>query len=289
MVWKGNFVLALVAVAVVASAQNAAPRAWQQRLHTEVPVPVPVVPLESVNPFSTHVDSPPQLIAGAAPRKLPVSGEATIAAYVDAKGECLGAVPLDLPYPGLTSALVEEFRATRFEPARGGSTAQPSWTVVEITIGGKVKESVVVDQGLDLPDPSIPPEPNVPPPVSPSGNLVNLPFTPLGELTSVASPRRLKVKAPSRDADVLVRALVHVTAEGRGDRFVPLDLDSGFNAWFSTFVSSWRFEPALRNGQPVDCWVVYSARASMKVSTLVSTAFRTLPDRTYSPDVASSQ
>jgi hypothetical protein len=80
-----------------------------------------------------------------------------------------------------------------------------------------------------------------------------------------------------------------VTAEGRGDRFVPLDLDSGFNTWFSTFVSSWRFEPALWEGQPVECWVVYSARASVKVSTLVSTEFRTLPDRTYNPDVASSQ
>jgi hypothetical protein len=273
----------LVLAAAVAGAQETAPRAWQQRLHTEIPVPVPLVPLESVNPFSTAVDTPPRLTAGEAPRKVPVSGRAIVAAYVDAKGQCLGAVPLELPFPGLTSGLVEELSATRFDPARSGTAAQPSWTVVEITIGGKVKESTVTDQNLELPDPSSPPKPNVPPPVSPSGNLVNLPYSSPAELTAVAIPRRLKVKVPSRETDILVRALVHVTVDGLPDRFVPLDLDPGFHAWFSTFLKSWRLEPAMRDGAPVDCWAIYSARATMRVSSLASTTFRAATDYSYSP------
>lgn len=289
MIGRSGVVLTLMLTAAVANAQEAAPRAWQQRLHTEIPVPVPLVPLESVNPFSIPVDSPPRLIAGEAPRKVPVSGRAVAAAYVDAKGECLGSVPLELPFPGLTSALVEELSATRFEPARSGTANLPSWTVVEISIEGKVKESTVTDQNLELPDPSSPPQPNVPPPVSPSGNLINLPFSSPDELTAVANPRRLRIKVPSREADVLVRALVHVTADGLLDRFVPLDLDPGFTAWLSTFLRSWRLEPAMRDGKPVDCWVVYNARATLKVSSLESTAFRAATDRSYSPSELPSQ
>lgn len=281
-------VLTFLMTAVVAQAQEAAPRAWQQRLQVEIPVPVPMVALESVNPFSSPLDSPPQFIAGSAPRKVPVAGQATVAAYIDSKGECLGAVPLELPFPGLTTTIVEEFCTGKFDPARTGNTAQPSWTVMEIHVSGKVKESGVTDQSLELPDPSTPPVPNVPPPVSPSGHLLNLPFSPSDELTSVANPRRIRLKVPSRDADVLVRALVHVTPEGRSDRFVPLDLAPGFNSWFSSFLSTWRMEPAMRDGEAVDCWVVYNARANMKVSALESDSFRASTERSYNPDLATN-
>ncbi len=45
------------------------------------------------------------------------------------RGECLGAVPLDLPFPGLTSVIVEELTGKRFDPALVGATAAPSWVV----------------------------------------------------------------------------------------------------------------------------------------------------------------
>jgi hypothetical protein len=287
MIRRYVIALTMLMTAAGTGAQEAAPRAWQQRLHAEIPVPVPVVALESVNPFSTSVDIPPIMISSTAPRKVPVAGEATVAAYVDSKGGCLGAVPLELPFPGLTTAIVDEFRETRFDPARTGNSAQPSWTVVEIVVAGKVKESVVTDQSLELPDPAIPPTPSVPPPVAPSGNLVNLPFSPPEALSSVATPRRMRLKAPSREADVLVKALVHVTPEGRTDRFVPLDLAPGFDAWLSSYLNTWRMEPAVRDGQPVGCWVVYNARASMKVSSLESTSFRVSTEKTYNPDLES--
>jgi hypothetical protein len=279
--------LALLAVSV--SAQEVASRAWQQRLHAEIPVPVPMVTLDPSNPFATPVDSPPQLLGGTAPRKLAVSGRATVAAYVDTKGECLGAVPIDLPFPGLTSVLVNELRDARFEPARSGSTPQPSWAVIAITMTGKVKESEVVDQAFELPDPSYPEELKHPPRMSPSGNLAKLPATPSGQLSAPATPRRLNIKVPGRDADIVLEALVHITAEGRCDRFVPLDVDPGFHGWLSAYLATWRVEPAMRHGSAVDSWVVYTARAQMKLSGLESSAFRTAADQSYDPGGTNSQ
>lgn len=281
--------LALVVAAAAASAQDTAPRAWQQRLRTEIPLPVPVVPVESVNPFASPLESLPKVVVSEAPRKVDVAGQALAAAYVDAKGDCLGAVPLVLPFPGLTTALVDEFQATRFEPAHIGTTAQPSWTVVKITVEGRVKESIVSDETLEAPDQASPSTPVSPPPVAPSGNLVNLPFTPTADLTAVASPRRFKLKVPARPTDILVRALVHVTPEGRCDRFVPLDLSPGFDAWLSSYLNSWHLEPATHNGEPIACWVVYNARAEIKLSALESTSFESTTEHTYSPDPLPAQ
>jgi hypothetical protein len=274
----------LVTAVTTASAQDGSSRAWQQRLQVEIPLPVPTIALESANPFASVVDGPPRLLMSTAPRKLEVSGRAVVAAYVDAKGDCLGAVPIELPFPGLTSVLVEEFTRNRFEPARGGAVAKPSWSVIQIVVNGKVKESEVVDSGLELPDPGAPPEASAPARVAPSGNLMNLPATAAEELTSLASPRRLKVKVPGRDSEFRLRALVHITADGRCDRFVPLELDAGFERWLSAYLASWRAEPATRDGLPVDAWAVYQARVQVKLSGLESTTFRVLTDRTYEPN-----
>jgi hypothetical protein len=284
-----GILLAFALLAASVSAQEVASRAWQQRLHAEIPVPVPMVTLDPANPFATPVDSPPQLLGGTAPRKLTVSGRATVAAYVDTKGECRGVVPIDLPFPGLTSVLVNELREARFEPARSGSAPKPSWAVIAITMTGKVKESVVVDQAFELPDPSYPEEPKHPPRMSPSGNLANLPATPSDQLSAPATPRRLNIKVPGRDADVVLEALVHITAEGRCDQFVPLDVDPGFHGWLSAYLATWRVEPAMRHGSAVDCWVVYTARAQMKLSQLESSAFRAANDQSYDPGGSTPQ
>jgi hypothetical protein len=274
----------LVLVPATAFTQDVGSRGWQQRLQAEVPLPVPSVALDATNPFAASLDSAPELVGSVAPHKISVTGIATAAAYVDSRGECLGAVPLELPFPGLTSALVEELSTARFEPARSGSTAKPAWTIIAITITGKVKQSTVLDQSFELPDPSQPPEPTVPPPVAPSGNLLNLPATPIAELTAPATARRLRVKVTGRETDVAIEALVHITADGRCDRFVALDLPAGLEEWLSAYLASWRLQPALVDGQPADAWVVYSARVRIELSSLESTTFRTVDDATYDPN-----
>ncbi|HPA82777.1 MAG TPA: hypothetical protein PLS95_18285, partial [Thermoanaerobaculales bacterium] len=166
---------------------------------------------------------------------------------------------------------------------RAGSAAAPSWAVVEVVMEGRVKESDPAPPLLELPDPAQPPTPDPAPRVSPPGNLVRLPAVPAAELTTLAAPRRIKVSAPGGDAQVAVSALVHVTAAGRCDRFVALELPGGLDQWLSAYLATWQLEPARRGGAAVDAWVLYSGRVLLALSGLESTAARTLADRTYDP------
>jgi hypothetical protein len=195
-------------------AQDAGSRAWQQRLRVEVPLPIPLVELEAANPFAVELDEPPQMGSFVPPKKLQVRGRARMAAYVDANGECPGAVPLEVPFPGLTTALVTEIQGARYEAARLGSRSEASWAVIEINLETRVKESSILSHQLDLPDATLPPEPSSPPRIAPSGRLLNLPAADPSALSSPASPKRVRVRVPGREIDVPMRALVHLTAEG---------------------------------------------------------------------------
>ncbi len=281
-----RIIIIVVAVSLAASgatAQSASSRAWQQRLEVEIPLPIPMVELESINPFTANVDEPAVVLGSTAPRKVDVRGIATVAAFVDAKGECLGAVPLKLPMPGLTSSLVQELTGSRFDAATAGNSSRPSWVVIEIVMEGRVKEATVVDQVLEMPDPEVPPVPSKPVAMTPPGNLRNLKATPHDQLTTLATPRRIRVKAAGREDEIHLRALVHITEEGRCDRFVPLDLFDGLNPWVSAYLATWRVQPATVDGAATATWLVYSARVRMKLSGLDSTTFRVIRDREYSP------
>jgi hypothetical protein len=277
-------VAAFVLVATTAAAQSASSRAWQQRMDVEIPLPVPLVELDAVNPFATAVDETPRVTQSIAPRKVDMRGVATVAAFVDAKGVCLGAVPLELPMPGLTASLVEDLNGSRFDPATAGNAPQPSWVVLEIGMEGRVKESEIVDQTLEMPDPENPSVPNKPVAMKPPGSLRNLKATPVAQLGKLAEPRRVKIGAPGRDDEIHIRALVHLTETGRCDRYVPLELYEGLNTWFSGYLASWKAQPATRDGAPVAVWVEFSARVKMKLSGISSTTARVVRDREYTPD-----
>jgi hypothetical protein len=270
-------------LALPAEGEHGSNRAWQQRIEIEVDLPVPVVALDSANPFAIPVDSPPRLVASTPPKKLDVAGTLRLAAYIDAKGECRGTVPLALPFPGLATAVLEELKNARFDPATTGSTAVSSWVVLELPIIGRVKDSVVGAPTFELPDPAAPPEPPAPLSVAPPGSLLNADFVPQSSLSTLASPRRLKLKAPDQDADVPVRALVHVTASGRCDRFVPLDIESGLHSWLSAYLATWRLDPAMLDGAPHEAWVVISTRAQIEMSSLESTGITIVRDRSFEP------
>jgi hypothetical protein len=277
-------VAAFVLVANTAVAQSASSRAWQQRMDVEIPLPVPLVELEAVNPFATVVDQTPKVTQATTPRKVDLRGAATVAAFVDAKGVCLGAFPLELPVPGLTAALVEDMNGSRFDPATAGNAPQPSWVVLEIGMEGRIKESEIVDQTLEMPDPENPSVPNQPVAMKPPGSLRDLKATPHAQLDKLATPRRIKISAPARDDEVHIRALVHLTETGRCDRYVPLELYDGLNAWFSGYLASWKVQPATRDGAPLAVWVEYSARVKMEISGISSTTSRVVQDREYTPD-----
>jgi len=276
--------LAVLLLATTAHAQSASNRAWQQRLQLEIPLPVPMVEIETINPFAITVDEAPTVLSSTPPRRVVFQGTATVAAYIDAKGECLGAVPLELPVPGLTSSLVEDLTGTRFDAATAGNAPQPSWVVLEVMMEGKIKEAAILDQVLEMPDPTAPPVPTRPVAMTPPGNLRTLKATPSAQLSKLAAPRRIKVNAPGRENEVHFRAMIHITEGGRCDRFVPLELYDGLSTWLSGYLATWRVQPATRDGAPTDAWVVFSARVQMKLSGLTSNNFRVARDREYSPE-----
>ena len=119
--------------------------------------------------------------------------------------------------------------------------------------------------------------------MTPPGTLRNLKTTPHAQLSKLAAPRRIKVSAPGRDNEVHFRAMVHITEDGRCDRYVPLELYDGLSTWFSGYLATWRVQPATRDGAPIAAWVVFSARVQMKLSGLSSGNFRVARDREYNP------
>jgi len=276
--------MSILFVAAGAAAQSASSRAWQQRLQLSIPLPVPMVELASVNPFAVEVDDVAEVLQSTPPRKIDVRGTARVAAFVDTRGECLGAVPLELPFPGLTSSMNLDLTGSRFEPAMAGTAPQASWVVLEIVMEGRVKEAEIIDHGLEPPDPTSPPVPIEQAEMAPPGNLRSLAATPQSQLSSLAVPRRVKVKAPAREDEIQIRALVHIDENGRCDRYVPLELYDGLNPWLSAYLATWRAQPGTRGGQPVASWVVYSARVRMKLSGLDSANSRVAPDSEYVPN-----
>lgn len=276
--------MSVMFMAAGAAAQSASSRAWQQRLQVEIPLPVPMVELDPINPFAIEVDKAAAVLQSTPPRKTDVRGVASVAAYIDSKGECLGAVPLELPFPGLTSSFSLELTGSRFDPAMAGSAPQASWVILEIMMEGRVKEAVIIDHVLETPDPTAPPVPTVPVDMVPPGNLRSLKAAKHAQLSNLAVPRRIKIKAPGREDEVQIRALVHINESGRCDRYVPLDVYDGLNSWFSAYLATWRAQPGTLDGEPVAMWVVYSARVQMKLSGLDSVSARVVRDREYTPN-----
>ncbi len=273
----------IVLLALSASAQENRVRAWQQRLHVDEPLPVPILAVRAVNPFSVPLDVPPALGSATTPRKLRVSGVARVAAYADANGLCPGVVPLRLPFPALTEAIVEGFRKTRFRPALVGRTPRPAWVVLDVTLSGKIKDVILSGERLTLPSPGQPPVPTLEHQPYPPGRLRTLPAADPASVTMPPRPKKVRIRVPGRRLEVALRALVHIGTAGRCDRLVPLDVPSGLVGWLRAYLATWRVAPAQRSGQPVACWVVYHTRAIIKFSKLSATAVRVVPGVTFTP------
>ncbi len=275
--------LALLAATGGAFAQEGRPRAWQRRLDLTIPLTLPLLEVSPVDPFAEPVDAPPQLAGALPPRKVPVHGPATVAAYVDERGRCLGAVPVQLPFPGIGPELVRRLMSERFEPARAGPTARPSWTALSITLAGTVKRATVLDADLELPDPEVPPEPGGTGLTYGAGRLAQLPAADPAELTSVAVPRRLSLRVPGMAVESGIRVLVRVGEGGRVERFLPLEVPEGLVPWVRRFLAGWTLAPATREGRATACWVVYRARVRFELSALRSTTVRLIRDRRFDP------
>jgi len=280
--WLGT-VTALLLGASWTSAQPADSRAWQQRLEVAIPVPVPVVELETVNPFASDLEVEPKLLAARTPDRIDIRVMATAAVYVDDDGECLGAVPLELPFPGVAAELVAELAGSRFEPARTGQQPQPSWPVVELLLEGRIKSGTVIDQRLEPPEPATPPQPSQPTRIAPPGNLAGLPAVDAASWTTPAAPKRVRVRLGDRETDVSLRALLRIEADGTCSRFVPLDVPAGLRPWLSAYLATWRLDPGRDASGPVAAWTTLTARVRFDLGKFGSEAVRVAAERSYDP------
>ncbi len=281
-VWLGT-VTALLLAAPWADAQPADSRAWQQRLEVAIPVPVPVVELETVNPFAADLEVAPKLLAARPPDRMDLRVHAAAAVYVDADGEGRGAVPLELPFPGVAAELVGELTGSRFEPARIGQQAQPSWPVVELLLAGRITSGIVLDQRLEQPDPAAPPQPSPPTRIAPPGNLAGLPAAEPARWTTPPVPKRVRVRLGGREAEVSLRALVQIEADGTCSRFVPLDVPTGMRSWLGAYLATWKLDPARDGSGPVTAWATLTARVRFDLAKFTTEAARVAADRVYDP------
>ena len=96
-------------------------------------------------------------------------------------------------------------------------------------------------------------------------------------------PKRFKFKVPGRVLDVPLRLLALISADGRCVRYVPLEVESGLERWLHAFLASWRLQPAGRDGAPVECWMLYTARVRMELSNLESSTVSVITGRSYTP------
>jgi len=266
-----------------AAAQQSSQRAWQQRLQMKVQLPIPAVAVAPINPFATQVDTPPKLLNAIPPAHMQLAGRAKVAAYVDSGGDCLGAVPLDLPFPGIIQDLIKNLMKSRFEPGRSNGSQAPTWTVLRLTLAGKLKTSAAIKHHLELPDPATPPQPQNAGTLYPPGSLASLPATDPATLSSFATPKRLKVRISGREVETSVHALVHVTASGGCDRFVPLELSNGLVSWLSAYLATWKLQPAVLHGKAVPCWTEYTGRVRIKMGGLSETTVQVLTSEHFDP------
>jgi len=274
----------LILLPALAMAQQSGQRAWQQRLDVAIPMSVPAVAVDPANPFAAEVDTAPKLLNAIPPARIQLAGRVRVAAYVDSGGQCQGAVPLELPFPGMTQDLIRSLMKTRFEPARAAGSPVPAWTVLQLTLAGKLKASAAVERHLELPSPANPPRRQDAQTLYPAGRLASLPANDPSTLTSFATPRRLKVRISGQEAETAVHAMVHVTESGACDRFVPLEVEDGLVPWLSAYLATWKLQPAERDGKPVPCWIEYTGRVHLKMGGLRSTTVRVLTTEHFDPE-----
>jgi len=275
--------IVLLLVPGFALAQQGGRRAWQQRLDLSVPVPVPAVAVQAANPFATKVDTPPKLLNAIPPAHMQLAGRAKVAVYVDSGGDCQGGVPLELPFPDITQDLLRSLMKARYEPARSDGSPVPAWTVLRLTLAGKLKNSAAMERHLTLPNPSTPPQQRPAGTIYPPGRLAGMPATDPATLTSFATPRHLKVRISGREVETAIHAMIHVSASGHCDRFVPLEIPDGLVPWLSAYLATWKLQPAQRDGKAVSCWMEYTGRVRVKMGSLSSTTVQILTSEHFDP------
>jgi hypothetical protein len=90
---------------------------------------------------------------------------------------------------------------------------------------------------------------------------------PVEQVETVATPKKTPWSARSHRGAFAVRLWVKVSAAGRAERMIPLEVsDPILLAYFKRATASWLFQPASVRGAPADSWNELSASGQIEYS-----------------------
>jgi hypothetical protein len=213
------------------------------------------------NPFGSAVDSPAMPPLKPVIPKIQMTDEMYVAIRVDAKGKTTSFKRVRDPIPSIAADTQKSFSRWVFDPPKKGGQPVDTWTSVKLDLAMEVDPLKIeqltltpVTRESPIPTPFEWPaaaawlETQKPSP--PSDGAV-----PLEQLDTPPAPRKTPWSADSFNRLITVKLLVRITAAGKVDRMVPLQVSDPFLIpYLKKGLSLLVFRPARSGNANVDSW-----------------------------------
>ena len=213
------------------------------------------------NPFGSAVDAPVAPPLKPVIPKVLMSDEMYVAVRVDAKGKPTQIKRVRDPIPSLSPDTLKSLSRWVFDPPKKGGNAVDTWTSLKLDLAMEIN-TLKLEQLVMTPvtrESPIPTPFEWPPaaawleaqkPAPPTDGAVAL-----EQLDAPPAPRKTPWSADSFDRLITVKLLVHVTALGKIDKVVPLQVSDPFLiAYFRKGLPLLVFKPAQIGNASVDSW-----------------------------------
>ena len=244
--------------------------------------------LPDENPFGVAAESPAALPPKPTFTEQIVEVPLYAAVHVDRAGKPVGLRRSRDPISSLAADEKKSFDRWVFEPARKGGQPVETWASFRLDLHVELKAPKIEQATLTPILPSTPlPTPfdwstdqawydAVKAPAPADGTVA------IEQVDTLAVPKKTKWDADSFRGPFSVRMWVRVTAAGRVDRAIPIQVtDPVLLADVRKQIAGWQFRPAHVNGQPADSWneLALSGQIGYSVDVKqIANLRKTLPD-----------
>jgi hypothetical protein len=215
----------------------------------------------SDNPFGAALDAPAAAPAKPTIQKIQMTEEMYVAVRVDAKGKAVAFKRVRDPIPSLAADTQKSLSRWAFDPPKKGGQPVDTWTSLRLDLSLEV-DPLKIEQLAMTPvtreTPMATPfewptaaawldSVRVPPPAD--GSL------PLEQLDLPPTPRKYPWSADSLKRPITAKLWVRVSAAGKIDRFVPIQVADPFLiGYMKKGLGLWVFRPARLGTANVDSW-----------------------------------
>lgn len=213
------------------------------------------------NPFGSAVDSPAMPPVKPVIPKILMTDEMYVAIRVDAKGKATSFKRVRDPIPSIAADTQKSLLRWIFDPPRKGGQPVDTWTSVKLDLAMEVDPLKIevlqltpVTRESPIPTPFEWPAAaawlEAQKPAPPSDGSV-----PLEQLDNPPAPRKTPWSADSLKHPINLKLLVRITAAGKVDRLVPLQVSDPFLIpYLKKGLSLLVFKPARTGNANVDSW-----------------------------------